>query len=110
GDVKIENTLVFDWNGEDGERSYIIKITDFGHAITKENKPYVGTKHLLAPEVRGSGMIHQRRTIAQNCASDVFSFGLWIWELFLNGKRFFRCMEGASENHPDGFIEQVSEP
>lgn len=93
GDVKTENTLVFPRPGS----TWLVKISDFGQAvISSYDDPHgrvpcpVETQLLEAPELR-RGLPLQDREFDIDAAmrTDIFSFGLFAWEVVKNGQRFF---------------------
>lgn len=110
GDVKLENTLVFEREEDKEHRGeYVAKITDFGHTIVRDGKPYLGTRYLTAPELRSDETGHERRDISQNCASDMFSFGIMMWEIFADGKRYYKGIKGMPQNNPALWFEKTPE-
>jgi serine/threonine protein kinase len=95
GDVKLENTLVYD----DPHRGQIAKLSDFGHALltvseaSNSEQRYLGTMPLIAPEVwrsRSSAVAEISKPIHGEdfYKCDIFSYGLLIWELILDGIRY----------------------
>ena len=84
GDLKLDNILVFEEDG--GGR--IAKISDFGCALTgselEEGRRYRGTREYIAPELEGG--LALRIEDLQRC--DVFAFGLCLWEILKNGRRY----------------------
>jgi serine/threonine protein kinase len=95
GDVKLENTLVFD----DPYRGQIAKLSDFGHALLTAGETngseqrYLGTMPLVAPEVwqaRSSIGAELSKPIHGKdfYKCDIFSYGLLVWELILDGIRY----------------------
>lgn len=82
GDVKLKNTLVFCY-GDD----VIAKLSDFGNSICDDTSHYVGTAIYNAPELRRKG-IRSVRSKSDWYKCDIFSYGLSVWEIFLNGKTF----------------------
>ncbi|KAI5777504.1 kinase-like domain-containing protein [Geopyxis carbonaria] len=94
GDVKTENTLVFDDpRGGDG---WIAKVSGMGSApvcmsvdttdTAADAARYVGSATLNAPEIRDI-MVSLERSKLFRC--EAFSYGLLVWELLLDGARFF---------------------
>ncbi|KAJ0332443.1 hypothetical protein COL5a_002159 [Colletotrichum fioriniae] len=97
GDIKLENTLVFDGN----KGHLIAKLSDFGHSILDlydSEEPqgvYLGTPLMNAPEVRTRR--HALHHAQDFFKCDIFSFGLLIWELLLDGKHYFTTLQGAED-------------
>ncbi|KXH43457.1 serine/threonine protein kinase [Colletotrichum nymphaeae SA-01] len=97
GDIKLENTLVFDGN----KGQLIAKLSDFGHSILDlydSEEPqgvYLGTPLMNAPEVRTRR--HALNHAQDFFKCDIFSFGLLIWELLLDGKHYFTTLQGAED-------------
>jgi hypothetical protein len=98
GDVKVENTLVFEDKYAPG--GFVAKLSDFGHAIVNidsaegatDRERYLGTMVLNAPEVRSRGLVPHDTSVAVERGAfykcDVFSYGLLVWEVILDGERF----------------------
>lgn len=84
GDVKMENTLVF---AKPGTPNCIIKLSDFGSALTCDNSRYLGTDLLNAPETRNRG-VGALRSLEQHFKSDIFSYGPLVWEVLQDGQRY----------------------
>jgi serine/threonine protein kinase len=95
GDIKLENTLVFD----DPYRGHIAKLSDFGHSLltvseaNSSEQRYLGTMPLIAPEVRrtrSSAVTELSKPINGEdfYRCDIFSYGLFVWELILDGIRY----------------------
>lgn len=89
GDVKLENTLVFD-----GEScAFSARLSDFGHSLLDLDQPeakvqhYLGTPLLNAPEIRNRSK-RMPTTADAFYQCDMYSFGLLLWELILSGDRF----------------------
>jgi serine/threonine protein kinase len=83
GDFKLENTLVF----RNHKTGFIVKLSDFGHAILDDISSYLGTRYLNAPEIRrGQLRSPQNRSLYYKC--DIFSYGLAISETLQDGRRF----------------------
>lgn len=93
GDVKTQNALVFVEHGR-----LIAKVSDFGQSIvTAQDDPSAnvakprGTPLLSAPEIRNSRPSQNVSFSIQGAMmTDVFSFGLLVWEVLSNGDSFFQ--------------------
>lgn len=93
GDVKTQNALVFVEHGR-----LIAKVSDFGQSIvTAQDNPSAnvakprGTPLLSAPEIRNSRPSQDVSFSIQDAMmTDVFSFGLLVWEVLSNGDSFFQ--------------------
>jgi serine/threonine protein kinase len=105
GDIKLENTLVFD----DPYRGQIAKLSDFGHAIltasevNSSEQRYLGTMPLIAPEVwqaRSSTVAEASEPICGEdfYKCDLFSYGLLVWELILDGIRYTNALSDVIVN------------
>ncbi|KAJ5150825.1 serine/threonine protein kinase [Penicillium canariense] len=93
GDVKMENTLVFEGYG----RPYLAKLSDFGHSLVDlhtpkgESQVYLGTPIFNAPEIRSrSHFVPMEPESLFKC--DIYSFGLLCWELVLGGVRYYKTL------------------
>ena len=92
GDVKMENTLVFNESGK-----WIVKLSDFGQSVVAAQDdpnalsgfPY-GTPLYNAREVRNH-TVFEANSFGMNdaLATDIFSFGLLAWEILKKGECFF---------------------
>jgi len=83
GDVKSENVLVF----SHPQRRYVAKVADFGFSVietvqTKQCR-IGGTPYWRAPETKDEIPVHALKY------TDVFSFGLLIWRIAIDGKNPF---------------------
>jgi serine/threonine protein kinase len=124
GDVKLDNTLVF----EDHFKGYIAKLSDFGHALVdldndednltiatpEKHQWYLGTPLFNAPEIRPRGPLSNApaRTLMRATGffkCDIFSYGVLVWELLLNGIRFTSSfdIEGSSIATTGGFDQDL---
>jgi serine/threonine protein kinase len=83
GDFKLENTLVF----RHGKAGFMVKLSDFGHAILDDESHYLGTRYLNAPEIR-RGQLRGPQNRAQYYKCDIFSYGLAVSETLQDGRRF----------------------
>lgn len=99
GDVKTQNALVFVENGR-----LVAKVSDFGQSIvTAQDDPSAnvakprGTPLLSAPEIRNSSSLDVSFSIQDAIMTDVFSFGLLVWEVLSNGDSFFQPSWMVSE-------------
>lgn len=117
GDVKLENTLVF--HGD--YRGFRAKLSDLGHALVDlkragaKNQRYLGTPLLNAPEVRPrldleapmSNLVDADG--AYKC--DIYSFGLLVWEIILDGARFCKTLGDviSDEDGGDQMVYQLND-
>ncbi len=93
GDLKPDNILVFDC---DGERPQVAKLADFGASIFDadfEDGPvsYRGTARYNAPELEGR--LHSQsggtaQTKEAFLKADIYSLGLVVWEAMNNGDEY----------------------
>jgi serine/threonine protein kinase len=96
GDLKLENVLVFLENEQ-----WVLKLSDFGlSVIAYHGDPSgrvgfpSGTPLYSAPEVRkGTKSDDESFTIHDALLTDVFSFGLLIWEVLKGGNRYTKDIE-----------------
>jgi serine/threonine protein kinase len=96
GDVKIENALVFRCNL--ASRGVVAKLSDFGASVFAlpdiPDFPYSGTPLLNAPEIRqntsstSAGDQSEEDLKAGYKRCDIFSLGLLVWEVLLDGRRY----------------------
>lgn len=104
GDVKLENTLVF----KGSNRPFIAKLSDFGHTLVDlqkdegEEQRYLGSQLMNAPELRSRNFgSASESAVPPNaeafCTCDIYSLGLLVWEVILDGNRFFKSMVVDSE-------------
>lgn len=97
GDVKLENILVCAHSG----RRFIAKLSDFELALLDNDLgSYKGTPIYNAPEVykqqrciAATTFSGQRISPALLAKCDVFSFGLLVFEILCNGKRYYTFPE-----------------
>ncbi|KAL2396882.1 hypothetical protein ABEF93_004316 [Exophiala dermatitidis] len=86
GDVKSENILIF----SDSDKKYVAKLGDFGFSIVGEASAdsvrIGGTTPWRAPE---TAVAVPRHLLAQ---TDVYSFGLTIWRVAMDGLNPFRIL------------------
>jgi serine/threonine protein kinase len=97
GDVKSENVLIF----RDPQKEFLAKICDFGGAVittpgTNEKGEDVmyklgGTPRWMAPET--SSLISMRKMHF----TDVYSFGLLIWKVIVDGRDPFSLLDIPTE-------------
>ncbi|KAI9762166.1 MAG: Rho GTPase [Geoglossum simile] len=84
GDVKLSNMLLFPQ--KHGTRRWVAKVSDFSHAIsgvsTRRKSTYPGSILYNSPELREE---HSQIETDKLPACEVFSFGLLVWEVLLNG-------------------------
>ncbi|KAF5646108.1 serine threonine kinase [Fusarium tjaetaba] len=98
GDVKIDNALVFESSTKNnGKNGWVVKISDFGQSIIAcRDDPAgrvpcrSGTRLREAPEIRrGQALEDPGYDIQAALKTDVFSFGLFVWEVMKNGQGYF---------------------
>jgi len=88
GDIKLENILVFSLS----DNSFTAKLSDFGFCCMEAlgNRAFRGTKVLNAPEIRQK---QRFSNVADDdidyTLSDVYAFGLAVWEILNDGRRFY---------------------
>jgi serine/threonine protein kinase len=88
GDIKMENVLVFKGPAD----SCIAKLSDFGSSVGLRNEvdeeTYWGTRLYNAPEVVGPSESQSGARIPARMmwSCDVFSYGLLIWEILMDGR------------------------
>jgi serine/threonine protein kinase len=97
-DIKIDNALVFKSStGPTDTETWIIKISDLGQSViaSRDNPDgrvpcRSGTRLLEAPEIRrGDAFFDTGYNIHAALRTDIFSFGLYIWEVVNNGEQYF---------------------
>jgi serine/threonine protein kinase len=110
GDVKQDNVLVF----PHPTRTFTARVSDFEHAVLEANTShYLGTPIYNAPEVHGlmreNVRVQQSLSLTQLFLCDAFAFGLLVFEIFLNGRRYFE-LEGGDllQNRISDNIEGTS--
>ena len=91
GDLKLANILVFA-----NKRGFVAKLSDFGCSIFEESSAYIGSTIYNAPEIRQGRSAGVGRK-ADFYASDVFSFGLVVWEILQEGRSFIK--PSVQESH-----------
>ncbi|KAL8858283.1 MAG: hypothetical protein Q9178_005146 [Gyalolechia marmorata] len=92
GDVKIQNALVFR-----NENVWTVKLSDFGGSIVGSSddlslpvRRCFGTRLMNAPEIRTDTATNAAHfTIDDAFRTDVFSFGLLVWEVLKQGSNYY---------------------
>jgi serine/threonine protein kinase len=92
GDVKAENALVFQESA-----GWMAKISDFGQSVVPSQYDSIatvpvpaGTPHYEAPEISSNmARIDPTFDIEAAMRTDVYSFGLLIWEILKNGNHYY---------------------
>jgi serine/threonine protein kinase len=95
GDVKTTNVLVVL-----NESRWVYKICDFGQAVVSSKigdgsvqLPH-GTAIYNAPEIRNlDGSATSSFTIADALLTDLYSFGLLVWEVLVQGEVYYKTIE-----------------
>lgn len=89
GDIKLENILVF----SNRKRGFDAKLADFGFSCsTALGQPaFRGTYIINAPEIRCSGTQEMPAAdeILAHEKADVYSYGLALWEILNDGRRYY---------------------
>ncbi len=123
GDVKLENALAFEQREKPG---WCIKLCDFSNAIVADGidperhvRPGLGTPLLRAPELSsGIAFNDSSFNITSAQKTDIFSYGLFVWEILKNGTTYFEehwltdRMEDYAHSHleiREAFINGLSE-
>jgi serine/threonine protein kinase len=97
-DVKIDNALVFESSTKiNGKNCWVVKISDFGQSIIASRDDPAGrvpcrpgTRLREAPEIRrGQAFRDHGYDMQAALKTDVFSFGLFVWEVMKNGHGYF---------------------
>lgn len=98
GDVKPSNVLVLPRDGR-----WICKVSDFGNCITTTTDDIEesieapqGTPLYNAPEIRRLGF-SSKLSIIQAMRSDIFSFGLTLWDILKRGNPFYNEIFGNGQ-------------
>ena len=118
GDVKTANAMVFEAKDHD-ERGWIVKLVDFSQALcgdkanlTARVVPSPGTMLLNAPEIRKEYVYHDKAFNIQHALlTDIFSYGLLVWEIMLGGRSYMNCVpcnKSATEQKED-FLNTLPE-
>ena len=86
GDMKMENVLIFSGN----DRPFVAKLADFGFSTLGDEWPsfLAGTWPWTAPEVELGAVSVPKLT-------DVFSYGLLVWSIALNGHNPFDFIDSV---------------
>ncbi|KAL6719266.1 hypothetical protein ACLMJK_003505 [Lecanora helva] len=102
GDVKADNALIC----PHPDRQYIAKIADFGFSIVQEteneNIPMGGTRPWMAPEVLKGPVPVQILP-----KTDIFSFGLLCWVIFLGGANPIDCFSADQSTSKAVHFEKI---
>ena len=88
GDVKLENILVF----SDPQNGFEAKLADFGFCCSENigQRKFRGTRVYNAPEIRNQDIEDgQAAEVADYTKADVYAFGLVLWEIANNGRRYY---------------------
>lgn len=95
GDIKTKNVLVVSKDSR-----WVCKICDFGHAVVSskygdgEVQLPRGTEIYNAPEVRNLGKsAPNSTTIADALLTDLYSFGLLVWEVLVQGEVYYKTIQ-----------------
>lgn len=96
GDIKLENLLVF----PEQEARFTVKLSDFGCSGMQNNPEHRGTYLLNAPELRHRNGPTLQFDDDDYKRCDVYSYGLAVWEILIDGKRFYSS-EAISINSED---------
>jgi len=97
GDVKIDNVLIFNDGDDESGRPQVAKLADFGCAIFEDDflkqreVYYLGTTRYNAPEIAsrtGPGVRRLESSFSSFKKADIYSFGLLLLEVALNGESF----------------------
>jgi serine/threonine protein kinase len=92
GDVKLENILVF----SDPQNGFEAKLADFGFCCSENigQRIFRGTRVYNAPEIRNQDVEDgQAVEVADYTKADVYAFGLVLWEIANNGRRYYTVPE-----------------
>ena len=91
--MKLENVLVFP---DTDETQWHVKLCDFSHAyvgngnLSEAVRLSIGTRLLCAPELyHDSSISSEPSTLLDALKTDVFSYGLLIWEAIKHGETYF---------------------
>lgn len=118
GDVKTANAMVFEAKGHE-DRGWIVKLADFSQTVcgdrvnlTARVSPSPGTILLNAPEIRKEYAYHDEAFSIQHALlTDMFSYGLLVWEIMLGGRSYIDCIpcnKSATEQKED-FLNTLPE-
>lgn len=105
GDIKLDNVLVFQ-----DQETWCFKLSDFGSSvIARREGPSgclgypSGTLVYNAPEIRtGAKSDDESFTINDAIQTDIYSFGLFFWEVLLGGHCYVEGIQGSEPTVPKG--------
>ena len=112
GDLKPDNILVFDC---DGERRHVAKLADFGAAIFDADfedgtVSYTGTARYNAPEQEGRPLSQLGGIPCTKEAflkADIYSLGLVVWETMNNGDEYCDPVWLRESETPLQFLDRI---
>ncbi|KAK8001832.1 hypothetical protein PG991_014054 [Apiospora marii] len=112
GDVKTQNVLVFENQG-----ALVAKVSDFGSSVVSDSSDGSalvtrpgGTPLLTAPEIRNAYASNSTSfTIDDALRTDVYSFGLLVWEVLKNGDSYFGAAWLAMSEDDEATSVEVKE-
>lgn len=104
GDLKSENVLICLANSD--SKAVIAKLADFGCAVA-DIDPSENVKLSAFTFPWNSPECHDRRPRDELRYSDVYSYGLLVWRVMLNGVNPFRCIDHFSSLDKVDFQREI---